>query len=99
MTKGTAEVALLFQLFYSSFCLLFPQGDPGLPGGVGPAGPKGDKVLKINEFEKYVCVLLFFSPYIYVQGLQIVEMPYFHCSLLQLPPFMLWVIHNAEILI
>lgn len=47
MSKWTAEVALLFQLFYSSSCpVLFPQGDPGLPGGVGPAGPKGDKVLK-----------------------------------------------------
>lgn len=60
MTEGTAEIAPLFQLFCSSsFPVLFPQGDPGLPGGVGPAGPKGDKVLKNDEFEKYVFVLLF----------------------------------------
>lgn len=59
MTKGTAEVALLLQLFCSSSSpVLFPQGDPGLPGGVGPAGPKGDKVLKNHEFEKCVCVFV-----------------------------------------
>lgn len=90
MTKRTAEVGLLFQLFYFSSCpVLIPQGGRGLPGGAGPAGPKGDKVLKNDEFVYLFYFLFIFFLHINVQGLQVVEMLYFHCSLLQLLPFML----------